>query len=822
MSELNISAVGSKGGDSTFQKGTARGQRQEHGIVLGIVKSNSHPSRSGILNVFVPEFGTTGVSGGKKLESDSSQWRQVQYATPFYSRTETIGDANNALSVKNTAGFVYPCPDIGTTVLCFFPHGNDDNGFWFAAVPDTYMLQALPESSTSDNLEPNAIGLTRGKKGPALDYNDLVESGNKNAVGDFLKQKRPLDFFTAQHLKVQGLDQDELRGLSTSSYTRETPSELIGLTSKGRRVDSNTRDLTSSPTVKSALENDAGTISDPELLTLPKYRRKGHSFVLDDGDVDGKSNLIKLKTSKGHQIILDDTTGFLYINNSNGTAWIEMAPNGLTDVYSAQSVTVRSRDINFHADNNIKFHAKNQMQFVAENYMHVEGSKLLNMYSDGNAFLFGGRGIDAKSGGSANLEGSATVNVKGGSSVNIDGGCVSLGSGAGPAAKQNRASEKALQDTQQDSQGFWIGNKVTSSTVDRLTTHEPFPYHGEVSQSTNAVVSPVVNNTSQYNVGIREGTQPDVKDDGIIKTLSAFNAEEIDPTSFIKQPTAGTGIGKLGYKAVDAVLTGLTEKVGSAFKYTSVEPITNALGKYAFTAKDLISKGYVSPEVVYNKELDSPHVWKGKNGINNKFDFLNNSFEQENLIVQKAVDVYQECYNNGSIQKDDSTDFIGGMLTVALGIGANAAKKYREGGSLSEALVSGTTSFAIDNIDQEASSLFQKGLSAIAQVDPITEVPPGATRFTGTYNEKTQRLVNIKGQTYVVDIRPKTRRRTTFSDGDNDFGDPNSSVGGGGMDIGGEVGNPGDSTAGGGGSDVGGEGGDSGGGAGDSSGTGGT
>jgi len=107
MSELNISAVGSKGGDSTFQKGTTRGQRQEHGIVLGIVKSNSHPSRSGILNVFVPEFGTTGVSGGKKLEEDSSQWRQVQYATPFYSRTETIGDSNSSLSVKNTAGFVY-------------------------------------------------------------------------------------------------------------------------------------------------------------------------------------------------------------------------------------------------------------------------------------------------------------------------------------------------------------------------------------------------------------------------------------------------------------------------------------------------------------------------------------------------------------------------------------------------------------------------------------------------------------------------------------------------------------------------------------------
>jgi len=113
-------------------------------------------------------------------------------------------------------------------------------------------------------------------------------------------------------------------------------------------------------------------------------------------------------------------------------------------------------------------------------------------------------------------------------------------------------------------------------------------------------------------------------------------------------------------------------------------------------------------------------------------------------------------------------------------------------------------------------------LSAIAQVDPITEVPPGATRFTGTYNEKTQRLVNIKGQTYVVDIRPKRTTRGFADGGDNDFGDPNASVGGGGMDIGGEVGNPGDSTAGGGGSDVGGEGGDSGGGAGDSSGTGGT
>jgi hypothetical protein len=748
MSELNISSIATRGGDKSFSKDQQRGEREEHGIVIGIVKTNSHPSRSGILNVFVPETGNTGTQSTGKLEDRPDQWKQVQWCSPFYSRTEAVGNGNNVLQTKNTAGFVYPSPDIGTRVLCFFPHGRLDAGFWFAAIPDTYMLQALPEVTASNNTI-GSDALTRSNLAPALDYNDKQDTANKNKVQNFLNQTRPVDVFTASMLKTQGLDQDNIRGLSSSSYTRETPSEVIGLTSKGRRVDANFNDLTSSPTVKSALLG-GGSIPDPDLLTMPKYRRKGHSFTIDDGDVDGKSNMIRLRTSKGHQILLDDTNGLLYLANSTGTAWVEMTAQGVTDVYSATSVTVRSRDINFHADNNIKFHAKNQMQFVADGSMHVEGGQLLNMYSNGAAFVYGGKGVDVKSGGNLNLEGSSSANLKGGSKVNIDGGCVSLGSGAATANKQNKATATSHSDTRPDGSGFWASTSTTTSTVDRLVTHEPFAGHGTISESTQSSISNFTDGNSAF---IKQGSQPTVKNDGIVNVLSSFNNEKVEATSFIKQPTQGTAIGNLSVKAIDAVLTGVVEKTGSAFNYTNIEPITNAIGKYAFTATDLIAKGYVSPEVKFNTQLSSPAVWTGKNGISSQNDFLVNSFEQENLVLQKTVDVYQDLYNNGGIQKDDSQDFIGGMLSAAMGVGADIAKKFREGSNiLPTDILQGQGSFDSNNLVNITKSLFQKGVSAVRQVEPVIEVPAGAKVFQGSYNQKTEKLMNINGKTYVIPI----------------------------------------------------------------------
>ena len=138
-----------KGGDADFQTQDIKGVREEKGIVIGIVKVNAHPASMGNLSVLVPTF-DDGTAGGPK---GRSQWRQVRYCTPFYSRTDAQGSAVTSVGTKNTAGMVYPCPDIGTKVLCFFPEGRNQDGFWFACAPDTYMMQSLPEPALTSNIK---------------------------------------------------------------------------------------------------------------------------------------------------------------------------------------------------------------------------------------------------------------------------------------------------------------------------------------------------------------------------------------------------------------------------------------------------------------------------------------------------------------------------------------------------------------------------------------------------------------------------------------------------------------------------------------------
>ena len=151
--------IQSRGGDKDFDTSQARGVREERSIVVGIVKVNSHPTRMGVISVFVPTFQQTGeVVGGAasgsrtaSLEDQPTQWRQVRWCSPFYSRTEVLDPNVTNISVKNTSGFVYPAPDIGTKVLCFFPEGRNSEGYWFACAPDLYMMQSLPAASMTDN-----------------------------------------------------------------------------------------------------------------------------------------------------------------------------------------------------------------------------------------------------------------------------------------------------------------------------------------------------------------------------------------------------------------------------------------------------------------------------------------------------------------------------------------------------------------------------------------------------------------------------------------------------------------------------------------------
>ena len=721
-------ASGRKGGDKDFQTEDNRGIREERGIVIGEVKANAHPASMGNLSVFIPTF------ADNSRPNDKSQWRQVRYCTPFYSRTEVQGSGDSSIVTKNTSGMVYPCPDIGTKVLCFFPEGRNQDGFWFACAPDTYMMQSIPEPAFTSNITTQP-GQIRGTKAPGGEFNDIDFKTDKKT--NYLSPKRAFDKNTHDILKTQGIDQDEIRGLTSSNYMRETPSELFGITTKGRRINKSSVDVADDKNIISKLKQGAD-LSKAQADTVEGRvaRKHGHSLVMDDGDIEGNNNLIRFRTAAGHQILLHDTEDLIYIGNSKGTSWIQMDADGQLDVYSKTNINLRSKNINMHADSSIKMHAGNNIQIVAAKTLQLEGGTLAHMYSDGQAQMYGAKSVDIKSSSTLNVDGNK-VGIKASGNMDLQATCLALQGNASSAAKQKAALVLDKKETTQNTKGFWESTSTLKTTVDRVATHEPYSEHNTTTQETvlrsvqvgNIPTSgtvkirpkPTVANVDEFNeLAIASGLGANVDNFNSIKSDSGLNLvnalpnkEKISAATILKQPNININVGDLSSNVIKNLSAATIEKAGTGGLLSFIDPVTSAIGKYGADAVSLINNGFVRPEAFFNGELANSRMWTGKLGIDGLNAFLGAGNIQEDLFLTDVVDDYQNAVFSGAIQNNDDESTIAGMVMVARAANAEVAGDFRQGRTIEPKPIIGTVNITSDtDMNKELTSWYQKGVSA--------------------------------------------------------------------------------------------------------------
>ena len=492
---------------------------------------------------------------------------------------------------------------------------------------------------------------------------------------------------------------------------RETPSELVGITTKGRRKSKTGVDISKTPVISSLKNNPATKLVGDDLNTLlgKSGRARGHSLTMDDGDIEGNNNQVRIRTSHGHQILLHDTEDFIYISNSSGTSWIQMDKKGQLDLYSETNVNVRSKNINFHADQNIKFHAKSTIQLVSENTTHLEGGTLIDVFSGkGSARMFGSKGIDIKSGSAANIESSGTMNLKAGPSLNVKAGCIALQGSAAGAAKGKAIPLATLKDTMIDGKGFWNANNELKTTVDRAPTHEPYVEHGITTQPT--VFNGDINKTVSF-----PKNPPVVSDDGLDSILEGANSEKINEAVLVNQSLPDP-LGVLDANNMRSISAGISELVGSNGKYNHVDSVTRAIGKFGLTTQTLKEQGFIKPEAVFNGQLSDPRIWTGKNGVGDLDDFFANSFLQEDIFQKDLAKKYQELATNGGIKATDAPNVVSAMLTASYASGSDYAKKLRAGEFLEPKPIPGTTVIeSSQDLYKKLSTYAQKGASAYEQ-----------------------------------------------------------------------------------------------------------
>jgi hypothetical protein len=270
------------------------------GVYTGEVMQSTDNLHDGRILVFVPAL--------HKDRNDKSCYITCYSVHPFAGatpRTSATLDEETYEEAKTSYGMWCPVPEPGNFVLITFADGNK-------AFP--YVIGSVT---------PNEHRMLPGMAGDAnnlIRVEDQRQGGQKDA-------QTTVHHDATESISNQGLLNDPSRGPGTASSERESPSEVFGILTPG-----------------------------PKDSSILSHRKGGHQFIMDDNE---NSRQIRIRTALGNQVLLDDTTGFVYIINKGGTAWFELAPDGSVHVFSEKDINLRAvGDVNLRSDKTVNIEAE--------------------------------------------------------------------------------------------------------------------------------------------------------------------------------------------------------------------------------------------------------------------------------------------------------------------------------------------------------------------------------------------------------------------------------------------------------------------------------
>jgi hypothetical protein len=412
-------------GPSKLANPGSGGQSTKQYPIIGIVKDNIDPTRSGRIRVALQD------GKGSVSPDSASGWTTVQHLTTFFGvvRANAGKDSENFGSyIDNSSSYGQwqAPPDIGTKVICIFVNGDTSSGYYIGSIPEPETLQMVPaigalEVVTLNEGEAKSFG--GATRLPVTNLN--TNNKDKADSNEFLDTPRPIHSYAASIMNQQGILRDPIRGPISSSASREAASRVgWGVSTPGRPI------YEGGYTDENLPDNlNQGNAAQLKVVA----RRGGHSIVMDDGDIIGRDQLIRIRTALGHQIMMSDDGQTLMILHSNGQSYIELGKEGTVDIFSTNSFNVRTQgDINFHADRDINMHAMENFNLQAKN-IHTNSDEITKSRAGkeysitalNNFTVKASSAIAMSSGGQASLVAGAEAFVNG-SKVNLNSGSPAL------------------------------------------------------------------------------------------------------------------------------------------------------------------------------------------------------------------------------------------------------------------------------------------------------------------------------------------------------------------------------------------------------------
>ena len=727
--------------DNFKPKGQAKNFKNDSGggvvrnsPIIGVVKNNIDPNHSGRIDVYIADFGA-------RDPNDSKNWTTVGYMSPFFGSTLPSGpkgekDYGSYSQNPSSYGMWFSPPDIGSKVVCIFINGDVNYGYYIGGIMDPELLQMVPAIGTNTKNSPVIFNGGEAKSyggATQLPVTNINTNNSKitNTAG-FLNAPKPVHSYSASIYFQQGLLRDPVRGPVSSSALRESPSRV------GWGVSTPGRPIYQGGFTDEAVLKQKGT-KDTDALKIIA-RRAGHTLVMDDGDVIGKDQFIRLRTALGHQILMSDDGQTLFIIHSNGQSYIELGKEGTIDMYSTNSVNIRTQgDLNLHADNNININAKKDLNIAADNIKvnatsnyDLRVGKNYSGYTMGKYTVKVNGAMSMGSGGEGSYASAGTMYVNG-SIINLN-----TGSTSNPPAEVPLIPQVAHTDTLGDkTKGYAAAPGLLLSIVSRAPAHAPWANAGQgvdvkVSTSASAALpsSPSAA-TKAANDAASTKAAPNPVSTSTLSTVPAAGAASDALTSGTTSGLVGAAASQAAGTAADVVATGtgvITDAAGQ---------VNAAVGKFAMTPQQMeaavLKPGAASlvTGLVQNGSnvtaAMTQNLFTGAPGAENLGAFTNNLNAQVGAQVQNLQQAQTALTNVGAITGSESAGSVAGLVSAASQVGVSATTDFIKNSASSATSAAGDVSKLTSSVGDAVSSAIAGGSLA---TDLVTNVSGGLNSIT--------------------------------------------------------------------------------------------
>lgn len=449
-----------------LQSGVAK-ETQEF-LTIGHVVNTNDPQQMGRLQVVCLAWGDT-------FDTEAEMLPWCSYVAPFGGQTN---QGTRGPGLATTAGGVaygmWAIPKVGAQVLVACVDGDPSIRLWLGCIYDQHTPHTMPHGrwKYEDHPALEKDAMNAYPFGPYSSEDQFIQPLNDNIKQAFSNKNEP-NF----EWRSRGAD------YNVSRFELEDLDWVVGEVVDDHEAVHDDWTSTQGYGVSRSNPEGATTLNDKNYdsqvysFTTPGF----HSLSMDDRMENCR---IRLRTTAGHQILMDDTNERMYIQTAKGNNWIELDEEGNIDIFTTNKVNIRAnKDINLTSDETIRMHAKKGIHMYSDDEIRIQAKKDIHTRTDQNirthalqnVYLQADQDIHYKAGQSYYLTVAQEINEKCGSDMKLScGATMHLNAGvdiletSGNEIHLNGPAASVASDATQP-------NEEPAKWTNRVPRHEPWP-----------------------------------------------------------------------------------------------------------------------------------------------------------------------------------------------------------------------------------------------------------------------------------------------------------------------------------------------------------